>query len=212
MAYEGHIAGLGRPAARQAPPGPGDRVAAVALGARDPHPAGGGRRSRVRAGRPRVRERRRHGQPARHHGRGSGHRAGRRARASSPPRCSTPTARSACGPPRCSRCRSCASPHPRSRRCSEAATSRPGWASPAASPPPTFPPGLQLDRFEGAGEVQTPVLGARRRATCASATASTSGTPRRASCASASTRSTSCPGDRVVDEVPTYRGEGKTFL
>ena len=53
---------------------------------------------------------------------------------------------------------------------------------------------------------------ARPRGTCASATASTSGTPRRASCASASRRSTSCPATGSWTRCPTYRGEGKTFL
>jgi D-serine deaminase-like pyridoxal phosphate-dependent protein len=76
-------------------------------------------------------------------------------------------------------------------------------------PSPAFPEGLKLDRTEGAGEVQTPLLGARGL----------------------------CVGDRVwfrhakagelferfnevhlvrggeiVDTVPTYRGEGKSFL
>jgi len=76
-------------------------------------------------------------------------------------------------------------------------------------PTPAFPEGLKLDRTEGAGEVQTPLLGARGL----------------------------CVGDRVwfrhakagelferfnevhlvrggeiVDTVPTYRGEGKSFL
>ena len=54
-------------------------------------------------------------------------------------------------------------------------------------PRPAFPPGLRLDRQEGAGEVQTPVPGSR---TCRSARASGSATPRPASCASGSTSST----------------------
>ena len=53
---------------------------------------------------------------------------------------------------------------------------------------------------------------ARRRRRCGSATACTSATPRRASCASASTRLHLVSGGRVVDEVPTYRGEGRTEL
>ena len=58
-------------------------------------------------------------------------------------------------------------------------------------PRPFLPAGLKLDAREGAGEVQTPLLG-RRPPRCASATASGSATPRRASCASASTSCTSC--------------------
>ena len=47
---------------------------------------------------------------------------------------------------------------------------------------------------------------------CASATGCGSATPRRASCASASTSCTWSAGGELVDTVPTYRGEGKTFL
>ena len=65
---------------------------------------------------------------------------------------------------------------------------------------------------EGAGEVQTPLRGAAADRAARSATASTSATPRPASCASASTRLHLLEGDAVVDEVPTYRGEGKCFL
>ena len=38
-----------------------------------------------------------------------------------------------------------------------------GLGEPSRVPSPYLPPGLQLDRFEGAGEVQTPVLGAPAR-------------------------------------------------
>ena len=76
-------------------------------------------------------------------------------------------------------------------------------------PSPFLPAGLKLDALEGAGEVQTPLLGA---AGCAWATGCGSGTPRRASCASGSTWCTSCRVAALVDSVPTYRGEGKTFL
>jgi D-serine deaminase-like pyridoxal phosphate-dependent protein len=65
-----------------------------------------------------------------------------------------------------------------------------GPADAARLPRPHLPAGLRLDAAEGAGEVQTPLLGARRESS-ASATACTSATPRRASCASASRRCTS---------------------
>ena len=98
------------------------------------------------------------------------------------------------------------------RRCSAAATSPPARRARDRLPTPVLPPGLRLDRQEGAGEVQTPLTGRGRPRRCGSATACGSATPRPASCASASTRSTSCAGGEVVDTVPTYRGEGRAFL
>ena len=75
-------------------------------------------------------------------------------------------------------------------------------------PRPAFPAGLRLDRQEGAGEVQTPVLGADL--------------PlgarvwfRHAKAGELCERFDVLHlirGDRVVDTVPTYRGEGRTFL
>ena len=65
---------------------------------------------------------------------------------------------------------------------------------------------------EGAGEVQTPLLGAGRARPRASATGCGSATPRRASCASASPSLHLVRGEEIVDEVPTYRGEGQSFL
>ena len=88
---------------------------------------------------------------------------------------------------------------------------RPGSASPAASPPPTFPPGLQLDRFEGAGEVQTPVLGAPARDLRIGDRVYFRHAKAGELCERFETLHL-VSGDRVVDEVPTYRGEGKTFL
>ena len=44
-------------------------------------------------------------------------------------------------------------------RCSVAATSRPGRGLRAGCRPRTLPAGLRLDREEGAGEVQTPLIG-----------------------------------------------------
>jgi len=78
-------------------------------------------------------------------------------------------------------------------------------------PAPYLPPGLRLDRQEGAGEVQTPVLGepaddlrvgdrvyfrhAKAGELC-----------------ERFDRLYLIDGDRVVEEVPTYRGEGHCFL
>ena len=65
-----------------------------------------------------------------------------------------------------------------------------GAGDPARLPAPWLPPGLRLDPEEGAGEVQTPLLGAAAGGPARSATASTCATPRPASSASASTPST----------------------
>ncbi len=81
-----------------------------------------------------------------------------RAPASTPPPSSTPTAASRSPPPPGSRCRSSAAPTPRSRPRSAAAALASGPAG--ADPPlPWLPAGLHLDKLEGAGEVQTPLLG-----------------------------------------------------
>jgi D-serine deaminase-like pyridoxal phosphate-dependent protein len=75
-------------------------------------------------------------------------------------------------------------------------------------PSPYLPRGLKLDRNEGAGEVQTPLLGADLRI----------GDRvyfRHAKAGELCERFDTLllvEGDRVVDEVPTYRGEGKAFL
>jgi D-serine deaminase-like pyridoxal phosphate-dependent protein len=75
-------------------------------------------------------------------------------------------------------------------------------------PTPYLPRGLKLDRNEGAGEVQTPLLGADLRI----------GERvyfRHAKAGELCERFDSLllvEGDRVVDEVPTYRGEGRAFL
>src|SRR5205085_10313509 len=75
-------------------------------------------------------------------------------------------------------------------------------------PTPYLPAGLKLDRNEGAGEVQTPLLGADLRI----------GDRvyfRHAKAGELCERFHTLllvEGDRVVDEVPTYRGEGRAFL
>jgi D-serine deaminase-like pyridoxal phosphate-dependent protein len=75
-------------------------------------------------------------------------------------------------------------------------------------PIPYLPRGLKLDKNEGAGEVQTPVIGADLQI----------GERvyfRHAKAGELCERFNSLllvEGDRVVDEVPTYRGEGCSFL
>ena len=78
-------------------------------------------------------------------------------------------------------------------------------------PRPVMPKGLRLDRWEGAGEVQTPVLGP-------AADALRIGDRvwfRHAKAGELCERFDELhlvDGDRIVDVVPTYRGEGRTFL
>ena len=78
-------------------------------------------------------------------------------------------------------------------------------------PSPYLPPGLRLDRFEGAGEVQTPLLGEPAR----SLRVGDRVYFRHAKAGELCERFNSLhlvAGERVVDEVPTYRGEGRCFL
>ena len=75
-------------------------------------------------------------------------------------------------------------------------------------PRPTFPPGLRLDRQEGAGEVQTPLHGA-------DLAIGDRVWFRHAKAGELCERFDVLhliAGDGVVDTVPTYRGEGRTFL
>jgi len=86
-----------------------------------------------------------------------------------------------------------------------------GPADAARLPRPHLPAGLRLDRQEGAGEVQTPLLGdaADRLAIGARVYF------RHAKAGELCERFTSLyllEGDRVVEETPTYRGEGQCFL
>ena len=78
-------------------------------------------------------------------------------------------------------------------------------------PEPWLPPGLRLDPLEGAGEVQTPVRGETARGLAL-------GDPvfmRHAKAGELCERFDTLhlvSGGEVVEEVPTYRGERKTFL
>jgi D-serine deaminase-like pyridoxal phosphate-dependent protein len=74
-----------------------------------------------------------------------------------------------------------------------------------------LPGGLHLDRMEGAGEVQTPVLGAAARELALGDRVWF----RHAKAGELCERFTTMHlvrGDAIVDEVPTYRGEGQAFL
>ncbi len=86
-----------------------------------------------------------------------------------------------------------------------------GPADRARLPRPHLPAGLRLDRQEGAGEVQTPLLGAP-----ADALAVGDRVWMRHAKAGELCERFAClhliEGDRVVEEVPTYRGEGQCFL
>jgi D-serine deaminase-like pyridoxal phosphate-dependent protein len=75
-------------------------------------------------------------------------------------------------------------------------------------PTPYLPAGLKLDKNEGAGEVQTPVIG--REMDVGDRVYF-----RHAKAGELCERFNTLllvEGDRVVDEVPTYRGEGCSFL
>jgi len=78
-------------------------------------------------------------------------------------------------------------------------------------PEPWLPEGLKLDPLEGAGEVQTPVSGPPARTLALGDRVYL----RHAKAGEMCERFDSLllvSGDEVVGEVPTYRGEGKTFL
>jgi D-serine deaminase-like pyridoxal phosphate-dependent protein len=86
-----------------------------------------------------------------------------------------------------------------------------GPASGDRLPEPYLPEGLRLDQQEGAGEVQTPLLGiAARRLRVGDRVYM-----RHAKAGELCEHFSSLhlvEGDRIVDEVPTYRGDGKSFL
>jgi D-serine deaminase-like pyridoxal phosphate-dependent protein len=86
-----------------------------------------------------------------------------------------------------------------------------GAPGPDRLPRPYLPEGLHLDKQEGAGEVQTPLLGmAARRLRVGDRVYM-----RHAKAGELCERFDSLylvEGDRIVDQVPTYRGEGRAFL
>lgn len=86
-----------------------------------------------------------------------------------------------------------------------------GPADAARLPTPYLPAGLRLDRMEGAGEVQTPLLGAAADGLAVGGRVYM----RHAKAGELCERFASLhllAGERIVDEVPTYRGEGRCFL
>jgi D-serine deaminase-like pyridoxal phosphate-dependent protein len=86
-----------------------------------------------------------------------------------------------------------------------------GPGDPARLPRPHLPTGLRLDREEGAGEVQTPLLGAAADRLSVGDRVYF----RHAKAGELCERFTSLhllQGGRIVGEVPTYRGESQCFL
>jgi D-serine deaminase-like pyridoxal phosphate-dependent protein len=86
-----------------------------------------------------------------------------------------------------------------------------GAAAPDRLPEPYLPQGLRLDKQEGAGEVQTPLLGAAARRLRVGDRVYM----RHAKAGELCERFGSLylvEGDRIVDQVPTYRGDGRAFL
>ena len=86
-----------------------------------------------------------------------------------------------------------------------------GPADAARLPRPHLPAGLRLDRQEGAGEVQTPLLGADADTLAVGDRVYL----RHAKAGELCERFASLhllEGERIVEEVPTYRGEGQCFL
>jgi D-serine deaminase-like pyridoxal phosphate-dependent protein len=86
-----------------------------------------------------------------------------------------------------------------------------GPAGAARLPVPHLPAGLRLDSREGAGEVQTPLLGDA----AADLAVGDRVWLRHAKAGELCERFASLhllAGDRIVEEVPTYRGEGQCFL
>jgi D-serine deaminase-like pyridoxal phosphate-dependent protein len=86
-----------------------------------------------------------------------------------------------------------------------------GSGDAARLPAPWLPPGLKLDPEEGAGEVQTPLLGAA----AAKLQIGDRVYMRHAKAGELCERFDVLhlvEGEQIVDVVPTYRGEGKTFL
>jgi D-serine deaminase-like pyridoxal phosphate-dependent protein len=78
-------------------------------------------------------------------------------------------------------------------------------------PTPYLPPGLELDPLEGAGEVQTPLRGEAAASLRLGDRVYFRHTKAGELCERFD-RLHLVASDAVVDEVPTYRGEGRTFL
>jgi D-serine deaminase-like pyridoxal phosphate-dependent protein len=86
-----------------------------------------------------------------------------------------------------------------------------GPADAARLPQPHLPSGLRLDHQEGAGEVQTPLIGAAADGLAIGDRVYM----RHAKAGELCERFDSLhllEGEQIVDEVPTYRGEGRCFL
>jgi D-serine deaminase-like pyridoxal phosphate-dependent protein len=86
-----------------------------------------------------------------------------------------------------------------------------GPADAARLPRPYLPAGLRLDRQEGAGEVQTPLLGEAADALAIGDRVYF----RHAKAGELCERFNSVyllEGEQIVEQVPTYRGEGQCFL
>jgi D-serine deaminase-like pyridoxal phosphate-dependent protein len=86
-----------------------------------------------------------------------------------------------------------------------------GGGDPARLPVPWLPEGLRLDPEEGAGEVQTPLLGAAARELAIGDRVYM----RHAKAGELCERFDSLhlvENGEIVEEVPTYRGDGKSFL
>jgi D-serine deaminase-like pyridoxal phosphate-dependent protein len=81
----------------------------------------------------------------------------------------------------------------------------------ARLPSPLLPAGLRFDAQEGAGEVQTPLLGSAARALEVGDRVWLRHAKAGELCERFD-RLYLIEGERVVDELPTYRGEGKCFL
>jgi D-serine deaminase-like pyridoxal phosphate-dependent protein len=78
-------------------------------------------------------------------------------------------------------------------------------------PQPYLPPGLRFDRNEGPGEVQTPLIGEPAEQMKIGDRVYFRHAKAGEMCEHFD-RLYLIEGDRVVDEVPTYRGEARTFL
>lgn len=86
-----------------------------------------------------------------------------------------------------------------------------GPADAARLPRPWLPRGLRLDATEGAGEVQTPLLGSAARGLRVGDRVWFRHAKAGELCERFNTL-LAIEGERVIDELPTYRGEGRCFL